>query len=312
MALLAAFRRRWLLAVGLGMLAATVVGTAAWFLVPPAKFAAEAVLQVDSRVPVVVFATADTQNQAQDEYKRYQKSQINLVRSRLVLVSALRQPGFDKFRTIREAEDPVTWLKEHLEVSFINDSEILQIGLKGDHPEEIAAIVNAVKDAYMEEVVNVERKRRTGRYDMLKELNAKKQETLAKQRQSVRTLAESLGSSNQQALVLKQQFAMESQAIIEKELLQIKSERRRAEAELSAQLRWSRRSPGLPRIPSTNRPSRRSSAPTRRSSPSGSNSRRPRAGSGSRATCSPRPLAAPGPTRRSSRSSPRRGGREKS
>src|SRR4051812_39082399 len=89
MALLIAFRRRWLLAVGLGMLAATVAGTAAWFLVPPAKFAAEAALQVDSRMPVVVFATAETQNQAQDEYKRYQKSQINLVKSRLVLVSAL-------------------------------------------------------------------------------------------------------------------------------------------------------------------------------------------------------------------------------
>ena len=311
MRLLAAFRRRWLLAVGLGMLAATVAGTAAWFLVPPAKFAAEAVLQVDSRVPVVVFSTAETQNQAQDEYKRYQKSQINLVRSRLVLVSALGQPGIDKFRTIREADDPVTWLKEHLEVSFINDSEILQIGLKGDYPEEMAAIVNAVREAYMEEVVNVERKR-TERYDMLKELNAKKQETLAKQRQSVRTLAESLGSSNQQALVLKQQFAMESQAIIEKELLQIKSERRRAEAELSAQLKVVETVAEVPKIPSTNRPSRRSSAPTRRSSPSGSNSRRPRAGSGSRAPCSPRPLAAPGPTRRSSRSSPRRSGHKKS
>lgn len=237
LAVLHAFRRRWPLAVGLGTLAALIAGTAAWFLVPPAKFETQVVLQVFSRVPMVVFPTAETQNQAQDEYKRYQKTQVALVKSRNVLLSALQQLKVGTLQTFRKVDDPVSWLKENLEVAFINESEIFHIGLKGEHPEEIAKLVNAVKDAYMDEVVNVERSKRTRRYDKLKEVNLKKQEMLARQRQHVRALAESLGSNSQQALILKQQFAMENQAIIDKELLQVQSERRRAEAELSAELK---------------------------------------------------------------------------
>jgi capsular exopolysaccharide synthesis family protein len=236
-ALLKSLQRRWQLASALGLLMMVVVGTGAWFLLPPAKYEAEAFLQVEARAPVIVFSMADNQTQLGDDYRRYQKTQIALVKRRPVLTSALQQSGTEKFRTIREVEDPVKYLQEHLDVTFINDSEILRIALKGDYPDEIAALVNGVTNAYMDEVVMRDRNRRTARYDTLKLLNSNKQDVLKKQREQVRRLAESLGSNNQQALVLKQQFAMENQAIIEKELLQVRRDRRRAEAKLSAGLR---------------------------------------------------------------------------
>ena len=57
---------------------AAIAAVAAWFFLPSEKFTAEATLQVLSRVPVLAFSTAETQNQAMDEYKRYQKTQIDL------------------------------------------------------------------------------------------------------------------------------------------------------------------------------------------------------------------------------------------
>ena len=191
MRLLGALRRCWRPAVGLGLIAATIAGVAAWLFLPPPKFTAEATLQVKARAPMLVFATAETQGGG-DDYKRYQKTQITLLRSRLVLLKVLQKEEFSKFRTVREAPDPVQWLKDNLEVSFQNESEILVIALKGKYPAELAALVNAIRDAYMDDVVNVERQTRTSRYDQLKELNAKKVEALkapARARQDARRVA---------------------------------------------------------------------------------------------------------------------------
>ena len=54
-----------------------------------------------------------------------------------------------------------TQLQEKLRVEFVSGSEVMEISLSGRDPEEIAGIVNAVKKAYMDEVVNVALTRRT-------------------------------------------------------------------------------------------------------------------------------------------------------
>ncbi len=46
----------------------------------------------------------------------------------------------------------------------------MEISLSGDDPQELAGIVNAVKKAYMDEVVNVDTKRRTDRHGKLKKI----------------------------------------------------------------------------------------------------------------------------------------------
>ena len=233
---LCALRRCWRPAVCVGFVAAMIAAFAACRLLPPARFTAQATLQVYARAPVLAFCTAETQNQAIDEYKRYQKTQIELLRSRLVLLKVLQKPEFKESRTILQAKDPVQWLKDNLDVSFQNESEVLRIALKGEHPGELAALVNAIRDEYMEEVVNVELQKRTGRYEMLKDINTRKLETLAGQRKLARSCAESLGTNNPQALVLKQEIAIENQAMLEKELIQVRSQKRRAEAELASRL----------------------------------------------------------------------------
>jgi capsular exopolysaccharide synthesis family protein len=234
--LLSALRRRWQLASALGLCTVVVAGIAAWFLLPPAKYESEAFLQVDSRQPSLAFSTPDNQNQPGDDYRRYQKTQIALVKSRPVLTSALQRSGIEMFRTLHEV-DLEKYLKEHLDVSFVQDSEIMRIALKGDDAAGITTVVNGITESYMEEIVNKDRNRRTLRYDTLRQLNLRKQELLKKQKEEVRRLAETLGSNKEQALVLKQQYAIDSEALIKKELLQVRSDRRKVEAELKARER---------------------------------------------------------------------------
>ncbi len=180
--------------------------------------------------PKVLFNTVETQNA--DNYQRYQSTQLTLVKSRLVLASALRDPKANRYQTVREQIDPIEWLQEKLKVEFVAGSEVMEISLAGKHPEEVAGLVNAVKKAYMDEVVNVDQRRRIERFDHLKKIRDTYTETLKKKRETMRKLAEAVGSDDKETLALRQQYAMEHSQYLQKELLDIKSRRRKVESQL--------------------------------------------------------------------------------
>ena len=71
-----------------------------------------------------------------------------------------------------------------LKVEFVAGSEVMEISLSGDDPEEIAGIVNAVKKAYMDEVVNVDTNRRKARHDQLKAIKENYTEILKERREN--------------------------------------------------------------------------------------------------------------------------------
>ena len=59
---------------------------------------------------------------------------------------------------MKQRTDAVEWLADQFTLTFIG--EVLYIELQGDDPVEVVKLVNAVTDAYMEEVVNAEKRRR--------------------------------------------------------------------------------------------------------------------------------------------------------
>src|SRR5262249_9943595 len=228
---LRALRRRAALALGVALVLAAASGPAAWFLVP-VSYKAQARLQVATQPPKVLFQTVETQNLGGDDYKRYQSTQQTVVKSDLVLVGALRDPKVAGYQMIRQQTDPVAWLQEALKVEFVSGSEVMEISLTGGNPEEVAGIVNAVKKAYMDEVVNVDLKRRTERFDHLKKIKESYAELLKKKRDMMRKLAEAVGTDDRETLALRQQYAMEHLHFLQKELLDIQSKRRKLEVQL--------------------------------------------------------------------------------
>jgi polysaccharide biosynthesis transport protein len=145
---------------------------------------------VASQPPKVLFQTGDNGG---GDYHQYQETQKNLVRSRLVVSAALRDPRIARYQMVRERVDPVAWLQERLIVGFVGGSEVMEISLAGGNPEEVAGIVNAVVCSYTDEVVNFELKRRMDRFERLKKIKETYSESLKKRRETVRKLSESLG-----------------------------------------------------------------------------------------------------------------------
>ena len=80
-----------------------------------------------------------------DDYKRYQNTQKTLVTSQLSLTATLQDKDVSNYRMVRAQVDPMAWLQANLKVEFIAGSEVMEISLSGDNPDELAGVVNGVK-----------------------------------------------------------------------------------------------------------------------------------------------------------------------
>jgi hypothetical protein len=149
-------------------------------------------LHIAAHPPRILFDTAE----APVDYPRYLKTQEGLIRSDLVLDVALRDPKVSRLPSLKDGTDSIAWLRRSLEVTNPKDSEILQVSLSpasGLSGPDQAVIINAVVRAYIDEVVNVDLKRRMERLDNLKKLKEKYNDLLRKKRETLRRLAESVG-----------------------------------------------------------------------------------------------------------------------
>jgi len=234
MGLLKALKRRLALALGLAILVSGVSSLAAWFLLPPPNYQAQAKVLVRTATPQVMFKTVDAEAD-RDESQRYQKSQLIQIKSRFVINTALQQRGINELKMIREQARPAAWLAEKLQAQFLQGTEVLEISLEGKDPEELARLVNAVTNTYIEEVANGDLKRRVQRRELLKKLSNTKFAEMKSRRDALRTLAQRAGSDDRQTLVLKQQYAIELGTAVRKDLREVQSEKRKLEAMIRVQ-----------------------------------------------------------------------------
>lgn len=89
-----------------------------------------------------------------DEYDRYRKTQLQLIKSPVVLASALRRPGIANLEALRAEKDQLGWLRDRIQVTAPPDSQVVQIRVHGADPSELQQIVNAVAQAYLTDCVN--------------------------------------------------------------------------------------------------------------------------------------------------------------
>lgn len=218
-ALLLALLRRWRTAVMFAVPVAVLAAAAVWFAVP-APFTAFALLRVASVEPRLVFQTAETNS----DFATYRRTQMALIKSRFVLNAALRKPSVTALPIVRQQTHPVQWLEDALQVDSYDSPEILRISLTGDEPTELAEIVNSVKDAYLEEVVNAERKQRIARLNDLERIFEQTEEKVRLKEKRVNDLAQELGTGDAQALTIKQQMAMEYFAQLRREHARVRFE----------------------------------------------------------------------------------------
>ena len=222
--LLDAFRRRWLPALGLAIPAALLTAALIWELVP-AKYESSALIKIHQYEQVLHKAT----NERTSELNTFRNSQINYIKSRPVLTSALRFDGVVETQLLSDVQHPLEWLAEELEVEEDLSPEFIRIGLSGEHPEDLALVVDAVKDAYMDEVVFNERKERIERLKQLKESFQKYDQDVKANQERIAKLAENLGTGDSKVAVGYQELIQQQIRELQTDLREINSQIRAEE-----------------------------------------------------------------------------------
>lgn len=229
-AFLRALRRRWPLALILGLAALLGVAAAAlrWL---PQRYAARALIQIDStRSGLIPNPSTD----ARVNFLYFQRGQLALVKNRGVLQAALSRPGVADLPVVKGQSDPVAWLEKQLRADFTVAPEILRLMIAGEDAASNRVILAAVVDAYLDETIEKERRPQTERLDRLKKLQDEYTASLADKRRAIRELAETLGASDPTALSQKQQPIAERAGEEWKELKQLQLEARQARLELAS------------------------------------------------------------------------------
>ncbi len=186
-----AFRRRWLPAAALGLVAATALAVPIWLFMPKGF---EAVAWLRVRDKTGMFGGGGRDNA---EYESYRKTQVQLIKSPFVLTSALRRPGVSDLKTLQdEKQDQVGWLARNIQVSAPMESEVLQVRLRGESASDVTMIVNAVTQAYLSDVVNKEKADRLERRDTIERQYKQNMTEVRRRRDEYNNLAKTLGASD--------------------------------------------------------------------------------------------------------------------
>jgi capsular exopolysaccharide synthesis family protein len=231
-ALLRAFRHRWLLASFVGLVLGGAAGAAVWYFVP-AKFTAYALLQVSDAEPQLIPDKSGPLIAPDERY--FENTQVALIKSRPIVLAALRRPGIGELGIVRDQPDPALWLEEELKVGFLEKTNILRVALDGTNAGELATMVNAVKDAYLEQAVNAQRNKKLAMLDDLEKVYLASEEKMRSQRAALHQLAETLKSGDSQALSVKQKAILEEYVGLRKELTLLQAQLRTAEISLKVQ-----------------------------------------------------------------------------
>jgi hypothetical protein len=218
------FRRRILVILALSF--ALLAGAGAWLAAP------RALPSVRTLVRVPAGPHFHFRGEPAPDIGNHQRTQAALAKSRLVLNSALRDPEVANLPLIASKVDPVEWLEKEVQVDFSIAPEIMRIRMGGAETDQLEALVNAIRRAYLLEVVDKEFATRRERMAYLGELIQKYEDRLKTAREMQRDIQDQLGD-NAEARTRVVAMLERQGDMLQGELLSTRSQLRKARIELA-------------------------------------------------------------------------------
>lgn len=199
-----AIRNWWLLATPPALiLGALAVGTV-WMLFEPV-YRATALLRIREQEHVAF--------PSQEDVQRFVKSQVEFIRSPLVLNQVLSEPAIARLPEVMQEEDPLAFLQEHIGVQSRGGSDLFEIRFDSPTPEVSTRIVNAVLDAYLRARHSEVDDQAVHLISILEDELAARRGTLNQLRARVRDLAKNLGPQDSLFQSNKRQQEVETAAM---------------------------------------------------------------------------------------------------
>ncbi len=158
------FCQWWKVAIPVGLLLASLAAAGVVLSYEP-DYKASALIMVEDSAPYIAFAGAGPSGKA----KKYVETQVELLRSPVVLGPVLSRPEVARLDAFEKSKDRLQTMKRHLRISRIGRSELYQVSYTSKSPKAAADIANAVVAEYLS-IQSAEELQRTQRViDILEE-----------------------------------------------------------------------------------------------------------------------------------------------
>lgn len=209
-ALLHALRRRLPIAMTLGFVMAACLCWVVWILMP-VQSEVEAWFNVKSASPVLVEDVVSNSQRNMNEFDYFRRTQMQMIKTPLVLIAAMRE--ISELPMLKRERDPVQYLKDELNVDFPGDSELMRISMRGEDPQQLVKIVEAVSTAYRNEVVDRDKQLKTENFDVLGATADSLRQQITREQENYKRLCELMGTTSQDVVETEQKLLHEQLSI---------------------------------------------------------------------------------------------------
>jgi succinoglycan biosynthesis transport protein ExoP len=216
--------RRWaFLCFPVGCVLALAGAAFTWFFIP-SVFEAQALLTIQDRQPVIAF-----QDKAEADSRKFVQTQVELMRTPLVLGGVLNDANVAAYDEIKYAADPVAWMADNLKVKPRAMSEVYEIRFRSANPELAAAVANGVMDAYIHLQSENDSRENQLILDLLEQEKERQHQELGRLQENVQTLSMRISTQHPGVATGAEQNRIVLAAVTD-------DERRLAESEVERQM----------------------------------------------------------------------------
>ncbi len=204
LSLLRAFRRRWLLASSVAVLAAVTVGAAA-YLTMPQSYVAFATVQIAASPDIIGKAGW------RPDLNTVMKTQATRFKGRDILLKALGQEKVRNLNLVKRHPSTLgvlTWLEENLKIETQDNNELMSVSLSGDEPEELVVMVDALTGSYLSIINGKEQRERGEKVKKMQAMADKIKGELATKLSELQAMSQGQGSLDPSQWLMQQQMKL--------------------------------------------------------------------------------------------------------
>ena len=230
--MLHAVRRHWLVILSTGLACAAVTGTvcSGWVLKP--QYKATGLLELAPSNPKILKPQPSRRPADHGEFEIFRENQAEPYQEQLRHHGGPPRSEIEEPVLHRPQEDAkhnaIAWLTDEIHVDFPSkNAGIMKVIATEPDREDAAAIVNAVVDAYMDEVVNRDRQQRRDRLTSSTKISAEKENEVRTKREQLKRELENIGAGDEQTMAARgRSLAVNMYAEFQRQFQAMKSEHR--------------------------------------------------------------------------------------